>query len=114
MSDDISIAATVSAFKPCLHGEAVSYSAMMESTDTRAFVRVVAEGERLGNLCRCSTSHYATLDLLNETGDIIGDLTIPSRSAWEWCRSAFGLRAKLADCCRCAPSAYSNTYGASS
>ena len=105
-------ASTLGAFRACAHDEAVAYRAMMESGGSHVVSDVVDQGLRRGTIIPCgeTATNFATLDLLDPTGDIVGEYCIPTAPAWQWWKEIAGLRAASSDCAVCEPDAYAATY----
>lgn len=73
------------------------WEAVMERTGPAALRVLVAEAHRRGYVTATDTrvpaTDVAALDLWDETGDsIVGDLSVPTREAWDWWVGAADLR----------------------
>lgn len=107
------------------HG--INYTAVTEAHGPDAVAAMIAAGERAGTLCpdapwmALAEQHaagrisgqvecYATLDIRNEDGDIIGDRCIPTRVALAWWVHAVELRVDMSDCPVDTPEAHAVTY----
>lgn len=101
------------AFRVCQHGQAVTYSAMMETTGPQVVSRLVIDALAHGTIqpADAKREHYAVLDLLDETGDILGDFYIPTEDDWQWWLGIAGLHPTATDCPTCEPEAHRATYG---
>lgn len=97
-------AVTVGAFRCCPHGCGMNYRGKLEGDGPAAVSAIVTAAERTGNIdVADGRPSAATLDVLDGTGDIIGDYSIPTEQAWTWWVTAAELTLTATDCRTCDP-----------
>jgi hypothetical protein len=110
MADVPAAAHALGAFRQCEHGQSVLYAAVTEAHGQAFVAAVLQAGARAGAVCALLDPGHpkclAVLDLLDESGDVIGDRCIPTDEAFAWWRRAVELRATSSDCEVCEPAAF--------
>lgn len=108
-----------SAFRGCdahSHEHGISYAAVMEWDGPDAVERILRAADDAGMWCALldeDDTHqhcYATLDLRDADGDIVGDRCITTRAAFDWWVRAVELRVDMSDCPVDTPEAHAATY----
>lgn len=106
-------AATIGAFRECRHGHAIAYAATLESTGPAVVARLIDTATAAGHAVESSPKPDTTIgavDLLDTTGDILGDVSVPTEASWAWWVTAAELHPRQSDCPVCAPAAHAATY----